>query len=326
MMQPPGAPPPPPPPPAYGGQSPSAWGPPARTSGHGRVSPGRLILVFVVVLGIGLALGAAVVLALQPAARKAECPDPAVQCRQPPIAPTLPPTGRASAAPAATPAPTIIRPSGTLAIPSTQPSTRPTAAPAGSPAASAPASTAPTTAPTTPPIAGLPEPLLASDVAALRIGEVWSSSEMGFTVEYSGRTWSIQDETATSVVLTAGNGAVLLSIEGFPASAASPKALLQQKVTSLGDLVLGLTEETDPARQLPGQPIVGHRQGFGVLMNGTIDTPQGPSANVDVVILAATDSTITIRVTLITDDDLRDPAFAVVDSILNSLEWPAGTP
>ena len=104
---------------------------------------------------------------------------------------------------------------------------------------------------------------------------------------------------------------------------ASPKALVQQKVKSLGDVVLGLAEESDPSRQLPGKPIVGHRQGVGVVMNGTINTPQGPAANVDVVVLAATDNQITIRVTIVTDDDLRDAAFSVSDSILNSIQWPA---
>ena len=42
-----------------------------------------------------------------------------------------------------------------------------------------------------------------------------------------------------------------------------------------------------------------------------------------VVIMAASDNQISIRVTVLTEDDLRDAAFAVVDSILNSIEWPA---
>ena len=76
---------------------------------------------------------------------------------------------------------------------------------------------------------------------------------------------------------------------------------------------------------MPGTPVVGHRQGFGTVMNGTLSTPQGPGANVDVVVLTATDSTISLRLTVLTTDDLRDPAFSVVDSINNSIQWPADT-
>lgn len=300
-------------------------GSPSGGSGRGRVSPVRLIIVFVAVLAIALGMGALVVFAVQPAARLVPCADPAVECGQPPVTATLPPRSLASSEPLATPAPTIVRPSGTLVLPSAAAASTPRASATPAVATASPSATAAvaTAAPSGPSVADLPLPRPASDAGPLRVGQLWTSSDLGYSLEYNGRVWTIADETATRLVLTAGNGAVLLSIEGFSASGASPKALLQQKVQSLGDLVLGLTEETDPARQLPGRPIVGHIQGFGMLMNGTVDTPQGPGANVDAVVLVATDSTISIRVTLVTDDDLRDPAFSVTDAILNSLEWPA---
>ena len=145
---------------------------------------------------------------------------------------------------------------------------------------------------------------------------------MGFSLEYDSSIWDVQDQAANGIVLAAGQGSVLVIVEGFKASSGAPKALVQQKVKSLGDAIIGLTEETDPARQPPGKPIVGHRQGYGVVLNGTLNTPQGPGANVDVVVLAATDSKVSIRVTLVTDDTIRDPAFAVTDSLLNSILWP----
>jgi hypothetical protein len=302
-----------------------AWRPPGtqpgfpdRGSGRGRVSPVRLVAVFVVVLVIALGVGAAVVLALQPAPKRADCPDPAVQCGRPPIAPTLPPAADAPGDPAATPVPAIVRPSGLPASPSGAPSGAATAGPTSG--------TSPATPASAPPIADLPQPVPAGDSAPLRTGATWTSRDLGFGLEYNDRVWEIQEETGSRLVLAAGNGAVLLSVEGFQASGASPKALIQQKIRTLGDAVLGLTEEADPSRQLPGRPIVGHRQGLGALMNGTLDSPQGPSTNVDVVILAATDSSISLRVTLLADDDLRDPAFAAADSILNSIEWPAVNP
>ena len=339
--------PPPPPPPAYGGPPPAASGyqPPAPPPGYvpvrgyggppsgGRVSPTRLIVVFVVVLAIGLAIGAAVVVALQPAAKKPDCPDPSVPCGAPPIAPTLPPIALSSPTPQRTPAATIVRPSGTLVIPSIQPSVGPTVAPTVAPSSttspSAPPSASPSESPTapptpspTPPAAQLPQPIPASNAGPLRIGETWSSTGMGFELEYDSSLWQVEDESANALTLSAGNGAVLVSIEGFKVST-SLKSLIQQKVNKLADVILGLTEESDPSRQLPGKPVVGHRQGFGTVMNGTINTPQGPGANVDVVILAATDNTISIRVTVVTVDDLREPAFSVADSILNSISWPA---
>jgi hypothetical protein len=282
----------------------------------------------VVVLAIGLALGAAVVLALTPGATRPVCPDPNIPCGAPPVVPTLPPVANASPSPAPTPASTIVRPSGSLVIssarPSAAPSVQPTATTSGSPGPSTPPSAAPSPQPTAPPVANLPQPRPASNAEPLRAGTVWTSDALGFQLEYDDELWSVDEEAANGIALSAGRGAVSVLIEGFKASS-SPKSLIQQKVRSLSDTVLGLTEETDPTRQLPGEPVVGHRQGFGTVLNGTINTPQGPSANVDVVILAASDSQISIRVTILTDDDLREPAFSVADSILNSIEWPADT-
>jgi hypothetical protein len=295
--------------------------------GHGNVSPTRLILVFVVVLGIGLALGAAVMLALQPNAKKPDCPDPAVPCGQPPVQPTLPPIAQATPSPRTTPAPTIVRPSGTLVVPSVGPSVAPTSAPTVAPTPQPSGSNQPTPQPSVqptaslPPIADLPQPRPASNADELHNGTLFQSA-LGFSLEYDADIWTVEQQKDSGIALSAGRGAVVVIIEGFDASGKSTKQLVQEKVQSLSDSILGLTEESDPERQLPGQPIVGHRQGDGVLLNGTIDQPQGPQANVDVVVLAATDRQITIRVTLVTTDDLRDPAFSVVDSIHNSIEWP----
>lgn len=349
MTQPPGAVPPPPPPPPYGGPPPAytppppAYVPPAYTPpagyaapagagqpGRSHASPTRLITVFVAVLAIALALGAVLVVALQPAARKPDCPDPSLPCGAPPVVPTLQPIAGGSPVAAATPAPTIVRPVGSLVISSAAPSVAPTAAgtlptssatPSFGP--SSPASRPPATTPSAPPIADLPQPRPATNSAPLRVGFVWISSALGFQLEFDDKLWTIENEGPNGVVLSAGRGAVVIIIEGFNASSSSPKSLVQQKVKSLSDVIIGLTEETDPARQLPGTPVVGHRQGFGTVMNGTLNTPQGPGALVDVVILAASDSQISIRATVVTDDGLRDEAFSVADEVLNTIQWPA---
>lgn len=156
----------------------------------------------------------------------------------------------------------------------------------------------------------------------MHVGFVWTSSAMGYQVEFDDGLWTTENEDPNGLVITVQH-AVTVIIEGFKASSSSPKSLVQQQVQSLSDLIIGLTDETDPARQLPGTPVVGHRHGFGTAMNGTLNTPQGPGAPVDVVILAASDSQISIRVTVITDDRVRDEAFKVADNVLNSIQWPA---
>ena len=67
---------------------------------------------------------------------------------------------------------------------------------------------------------------------------------------------------------------------------------------------------------------MGHREGYGVLLTGTLNDPQGPTTPADVVIIAATDSQVSIRVTVVASDDIREPAFSVVDTLINAIEWP----
>ena len=318
---------------------------PPRAPGEGRASPVRLIVVFVAVLAVAVMIAGGVALALDPGPKKADCPVPSNPCGGPPAQPTLPPVANATPTRPATPAPTLVRPSGTLVVSSATPATpRPTgpaasASPQPTPAASSgpvasgsPAPTvlatppppppSPTPAPSGVPALNLPQPRPASAAAPLHSGRVWSSSELNFQLEYDDGLWLVQSEGSTSLVLSAGNGAVVVAIEGFSATG-SPAQLVQEKLRDLGDQILGLTEETDPTRQLPGVPSVGHHPGVAAVQTGTLNTPQGPGANVDVVVLAATDSTITLRVTVVAVDRVREPAFAVADSLINNILWPS---
>jgi hypothetical protein len=335
---PPAYPPPPPPMSAAPGYAPApmtptgyapAPPPPGRVSG--KASPARLVAVFVIVLVVVLAIGAALVLAVAPGPTKPDCPDPSKPCAAPPVVPTLPPVAGATPGPVASPAATIVRPSGSLSIPSSNPSPLPSIAPAATkPGASAtiepsaPATVTPSVAPTAI-AADLPQPRGPSNAGPLAVGQTWTSRTLGFQLEYDPDLWSVEEETDTGIVLSAGNGAVLIAINGFPA-ATSPTQLVQSQIKALSDLVLGLTEETDPSRQLPGQPVVGHRQGTGVLLNGTLNSPQGPTDNADVVIIAAADPQVAIRFTVIAVDDVRDPAFSVADTVNNSIVWPTELP
>ena len=315
--------------------------PPGRTSG--KASQTRLVTVFVVVMVVVLAVGAALVLAASPGPTKPDCPDPSKPCAPRPVVPTLPPVAAATKAPVATPAPTIVKPSGSLSIPSGSLTPAPSVATspaATSPAATSPAATSPASSATVPPtapptiaptvaptsvVANLPRPQAPSNAGPLTIGQTWTSRTLGFQLEYDPG-WTVEDESDTSLVLSAGNGAVVIEISGFPAAKSSSKALVQSQIKALGDRVLGLAPETDPSRELPGQPIVGHRQGTGVILNGTLNSPQGPTDNVDVVILAAADPNVAIRFTVIAVDDVRERAFSVADTVNNSIVWPSELP
>src|SRR5262249_15686525 len=152
---------------------------------------------------------------------------------------------------------------------------------------------APTTA-----VIQLPQPQAPTNADALRVGKLWTSSKYNFRFEYDDQLWVVEDEADSGIVVSDGNGAVGVGIEGFePGSSA--KSLIHSKRKSLGDFVLGLTDETDDARTPPGGAIIGHRQGESAVLNGTLNSPQGPGDSVDVVIMATSDGAVAIRVTVL---------------------------
>jgi hypothetical protein len=249
----------------------------------------RLLLFFVLAIGIVVLLVGAIGAAVAPPPPTANCPDPRVPCA--PAAPaTLNPNAPNGAGTGA-PRPTAIRP-GTVGGP----------------------------------IGALPSPRAQSNAAKQALGTTWSSSSMGFTIEYDAQIWSIGDEGSNGLFLTAGNGSVALTLVGYQAGEVSARDAFQREVDRLSDTVLGLTEEPDDASKLPGTPIIGYEPGVGSVYTGTLNSPQGPGSNVSVAVLAASDSQITILVSVISVDKLREPAFHAADSILNSVRWPGRAP
>jgi hypothetical protein len=302
---------------------------PVSAPSGGRASSNRLILIFVIILLVGLAAGAAAVVALQPGPVVPPCPPAPANCGAPPEAPTLPPIGRASPTANPTPLPTIVRPSGSLVIPSIAPSAQPTAAPTVAPSSTnvTPSATSGSTLPPTStpaPSTGavaLPVPQAPTGAAPLQVGATWTSSKYNFTVEYDDGSWVIEDERDSGVVLSAGNGAVIVWIEGFDPGT-SPKSVIQSQRNNLENRILGLTEEDDPERTPPGRPIIGHKFGESTLLNGTLNGPQGPSDNVSLAVIAATDDNLTLRVTVLAIEEVRDPAFSFADRLINAIHWP----
>jgi hypothetical protein len=176
------------------------------------------------------------------------------------------------------------------------------------------------------PITALPSPMPRSSAEPLRVGTVWTSTKFGFSLEYDDGLWTVEKEDAGGLILSAGNGALVVFVQGFEARTGPPKQLVQSGVNGLQDLVLGLTEENDPSRQLPGRPIVGYRPGVAALLNGTLNSPQGPTTDVALVVIASTDDTISIRTTVLVNQRVRDRGFQVADGVLNSITWPGSQP
>ena len=291
---------------------------------------------------MALVAAAAISLAVKTPAKAPLCPDPTQVCGAPPVAVSFEPIAGSSPSASPTPRPTIVRPLGT--VPPVAPSAEPTAAldipfaiPLAIPIPFALAVTIaiaqrvdrldgdPRTSSVVP-ILGLPSPSPASSAEPLQAGQVWTSSRYGFSLEYADGLWTVEQQDTTSIILSAGNGALVVYVEGFDARDGEPQQLVQSGVDGLQDVVLGLTEENDPDRQLPGRPIVGYLPGEGAVLNGTLNSPQGPTADVTVVVLASTDDTISIRATILVDQRVRDRGFSVADGLLNSITWPVAPP
>ncbi len=146
---------------------------------------------------------------------------------------------------------------------------------------------------------------------------------LGFGLEFDPTIWTISQQDAGFLILTAGNGAVALIIEGGPADQFDPQAIFDARESLLKDRLLAYTTDDDQARALLGTPILGYRPGVGGLFGGTLDTSQGPSTDFSVASVAATDGQITMVATMLAPVEIRDIALSVADSVVNSFTWPA---
>ncbi len=151
----------------------------------------------------------------------------------------------------------------------------------------------------------------------------WQSSGLGFSLRYNNRDWSIADQGADGVQLQAGDGFSALIVRGAPASQASPAALLSAQASSLSGKLLGFARDTNPDDELLGTNL-GLTPGPGGVYTGTIDSPQGPQAPVDVAIVAAGNGRVSIVATVVApgnDSGDRQAVYARADDIINSIQW-----
>jgi hypothetical protein len=151
----------------------------------------------------------------------------------------------------------------------------------------------------------------------------YSDTVLGFSLEYDPELWSVAQQDAGFLILSAGGGAVALIVEGGPTSAFDDQLIFDARRSLMEGALLAFASDTDPAHTLLGTPILGHRPGISGIFGGAIDTPQGPSIDMAVAIIAANDGQITMVATLIAPVEIRGAGLAVADTVINTFTWPS---
>lgn len=153
---------------------------------------------------------------------------------------------------------------------------------------------------------------------------VWRSSELGFSLEYSGEHWKVSQQGPRGVAFRSAQGDMALTIEGVPAADAAPRALFDRRLDQVRERTLGLDEDTEPAHRILA-PVVGLHPGVGGAYRAAVDTPQGTTAPLGIAMMAAGNDRVSIVVvgaTGETSESNRDVLFSRADSILNTLRMP----
>jgi hypothetical protein len=159
---------------------------------------------------------------------------------------------------------------------------------------------------------------------------------LGFALEYDPTLWEISQQGPGLLVLSALGGNVVLIFEGAPADQITQQRILDLRADATAGRLLGFTDDTEPARQLLGDPLLGYRDAISRLAGGTLDTGQGPSIDMTFASVVGTDGTIVVGATLLTPVELtiqregqeltlpvREIGLQFADSVLNSFTWPA---
>jgi hypothetical protein len=149
----------------------------------------------------------------------------------------------------------------------------------------------------------------------------YRSSAFGYQLAYDPQLWTVERSDGQGITLSATSGAFVLRFDAEQASQGTPGALIDGRLGSLRNSILGMAADTDPRDAVLG-PAIGYRPGAAVVQNGTVDTAQGPSVPVAVVVMAATDGGITAAVTVVTDKGAKKQAYQASDAVINSFLWP----
>jgi hypothetical protein len=145
----------------------------------------------------------------------------------------------------------------------------------------------------------------------------------GFSFEYDPAIWTVSQTGAGAVMLDGFNGALVYLVETAPVGTLDDQGVFNARRDILGRNLLGFQLDREPARLLLGTAILGHHPGLGALFGGTLDSPQGPSQDIAVALVAAQDDTLAAVATIIVPATARDVGLQLADTINNTFTWPS---
>jgi hypothetical protein len=156
--------------------------------------------------------------------------------------------------------------------------------------------------------------------------QVWRSSALGFTLEYSADAWHLSQESPQGVVLTTPDNLATVSVVGARASDFSPQALLEDRLAFFRRNLVGVREDADPEHTLLGTN-VGLRPGPGGAFGATLASAQGLATPMAVDVMSAGDRGVSIVATLVFESDIKPQTrFGILqnaDEVFKTVEWPS---
>jgi hypothetical protein len=146
--------------------------------------------------------------------------------------------------------------------------------------------------------------------------------DLGYEFSFDDDQWAALTEEGDFTEIQEASGAPLwLQVEAVPADEADPAGVIEAKLEALGGVVSQLSEVTSPEFTITS-PGVGTHRGEGGLYAGTLEA-QGQSVPVAVAVMSATDGEITALVTMITGQEIYEPAAQITDGVLNTFLYPS---
>jgi hypothetical protein len=175
----------------------------------------------------------------------------------------------------------------------------------------------------------------------LVLGQLWQSSELGYTIEYSPDAWQPAEQDARGVrldltqhalsVIGVRSGQAYVVVRAVPSTESTPDRVLAADLAQVARAVPDLASDPRPAGQIVGAHI-GFRRGIGQPLVGTSGGAAGRVVPVAVAALAATDGRLSASVLLVVEDPsiggaglgrLEEAARHLTDTLIDTFDWTA---
>jgi len=154
----------------------------------------------------------------------------------------------------------------------------------------------------------------------LVVGHPWKSASLGFSLEFDDSAWAVDADSRRGLEL--GNDNAILWIRGV--RGANVQNAFELGRRHFENLAFELAPNR-PSRRVLGAGI-GYRRGIGSAYCVTI---RGLGARDDVIILAASDGTVSVVAAIITGHCDKSPSGELgfglqqADTVLNTFRWPS---